>query len=58
MLESPTKRKKKKGARPYADPSVYAHLDPLSDYVRGGLDVLMVGINPGSSSTFLARRSY
>ncbi|GAA5990316.1 hypothetical protein JCM10908_007311 [Rhodotorula pacifica] len=48
---TPTKRKKKP-ARPYADPSQYAELgdDPLPDYLEEGLDVLLCGINPGVKS--------
>lgn len=48
---TPTK-KKKRPARPYADPSQYAELgdDPLPDYLEEGLDVLLCGINPGVKS--------
>lgn len=48
---TPTKRKKKP-PRPYAHPSQYAELgdDPLPDYLREGLDVLLCGINPGVKS--------
>ncbi|BGP03294.1 hypothetical protein RTG_02607 [Rhodotorula toruloides ATCC 204091] len=48
---SPRKRKKKP-ARPYADPSQYADLgdNPLPDYLRDGLDLLLCGINPGVKS--------
>ncbi|KAK4699560.1 hypothetical protein P7C70_g6700, partial [Phenoliferia sp. Uapishka_3] len=40
-------KKKKKAARPYADPSVYAHLEGLSDFLAPNLDVILCGINPG-----------
>lgn len=43
-------KKKKKSARPFAHPSVYAHLDVLPDYTTKGLNLLMCGINPGVKS--------
>lgn len=46
----PSPKKKKKPSRPYADPSLYAHLeDRLHDCVREGLGLLCCGINPGAS---------
>lgn len=51
-------KKKKKPSRPYADPSVYAHLDDrLHDYVREGLDLVCCGINPGASSRSCGARA-
>ncbi|EIW74436.1 DNA glycosylase [Coniophora puteana RWD-64-598 SS2] len=44
--KSPSKRVK----RSYAPPEVYAHLHPLSDNVKEGLDVIFCGINPGEMS--------
>ncbi|KAH6906114.1 uracil-DNA glycosylase-like protein, partial [Coprinopsis sp. MPI-PUGE-AT-0042] len=44
---SPKKRKTK---RTYADPSVYAHLRPVEDYLKVGLDIMFCGINPGQVS--------
>ncbi|BGP35187.1 uracil DNA N-glycosylase Thp1 [Rhodotorula toruloides] len=46
------RKKKKKPARPYADPSQYADLgdNPLPDYLKDRLDVLLCGINPGVKS--------
>ncbi|BGO95346.1 hypothetical protein NBRC10512_001810 [Rhodotorula toruloides] len=46
------RKKKKKSARPYADPSQYADLgdNPLPDYLKDGLDLLLCGINPGVKS--------
>lgn len=42
------KKKKRKAARPYADPSLYAHLPQhLADLVYPGLTLLFVGLNPG-----------
>ncbi|KAH6906066.1 hypothetical protein BKA70DRAFT_1430040 [Coprinopsis sp. MPI-PUGE-AT-0042] len=38
---SPKKRKLK---RTYADPSVYAHLRPVKDYLKVGLDIMFCGI--------------
>ncbi|GAA5901436.1 hypothetical protein JCM5296_003009 [Sporobolomyces johnsonii] len=38
-------------ARPYANPSTDAELvDPFSDYLSYGLDLLMCGMNPGAKS--------
>ncbi|CEQ42686.1 SPOSA6832_04534, partial [Sporobolomyces salmonicolor] len=53
--ETPKTKKKKRPARPYADPSTYAELgaDPLTDYLRHGLDLLLCGINPGVKSAQL-----
>ncbi|GAA5872788.1 hypothetical protein JCM1840_004518 [Sporobolomyces johnsonii] len=53
--ETPKTKKKKRPARPYADPSTYAELgaDPLTDYLRCGLDLLLCGINPGVKSAQL-----
>lgn len=44
--------KKKKPARAYADPVVYAHLDGLSDLLpeEVQLNLVLVGINPGVES--------
>ncbi|KPV71841.1 uncharacterized protein RHOBADRAFT_56233 [Rhodotorula graminis WP1] len=52
---TPSKKKKKRPPRPYADPSEYAHLgaDPLQDYLDDGLSVLLCGINPGVKSAQL-----
>ncbi|GAA5980623.1 hypothetical protein JCM5350_003564 [Sporobolomyces pararoseus] len=48
----PVKKKKKKPSRPYADPSTYSELgaDPLTDYLKEDLDLLLCGINPGLKS--------
>lgn len=35
---SPQRKKTKKPARPYASPEVYAHLEPLPDSIKDGLD--------------------
>ncbi|GAA6037690.1 hypothetical protein JCM8097_002287 [Rhodosporidiobolus ruineniae] len=49
--ETPRK-KRKRPARPYADPSVYAHLgeDPLTDYMVHDGKLFLCGINPGKMS--------
>ncbi|CED84604.1 G/T mismatch-specific thymine DNA glycosylase [Phaffia rhodozyma] len=49
-LEIIKPKKKKNITRKYADPSVYEHLKPISDYISEGNDVLFCGINPGLSS--------
>ncbi|KAM0745713.1 hypothetical protein T439DRAFT_330448 [Meredithblackwellia eburnea MCA 4105] len=49
--EKITKKKKKKPARPYADPTVYAHLDGLNDSLEEGLDLILCGINPDANPT-------
>lgn len=36
-----------KKPRPYAGPEVYAHLKPVTDYLKPGLDIIFCGINPG-----------
>jgi hypothetical protein len=36
--------KKQKLKRTYADPSVYAHLQPVEDYLKVGLDIMFCGI--------------
>lgn len=42
------KREKRKMARPYADPSIYAHLPQyLGDLIAPNLTLLLVGLNPG-----------
>lgn len=44
----PSLKKKRKASRPYADPSVYAHLpQDLSDVLAHNLTLLLVGLNPG-----------
>ncbi|GAA6063490.1 hypothetical protein JCM10212_004449 [Sporobolomyces blumeae] len=50
--DPPSHKKKKRPARPYADPSLYAELgdNPLVDYLKPDLDVLLCGINPGLTS--------
>ncbi|KZT50762.1 DNA glycosylase [Calocera cornea HHB12733] len=51
--ESESPKKKRKGSpvkRGYADPTKYAHLRPLHDYLAMGLDVMFCGINPGVMS--------
>ncbi|KAL4073597.1 uracil-DNA glycosylase-like protein [Scleroderma citrinum] len=40
----------KRPKRGYTDPEVYAHLHPLQDYLKEGLDVVFYGINPGRMS--------
>ncbi|KAK4048418.1 uracil DNA N-glycosylase Thp1 [Microbotryomycetes sp. JL201] len=47
---SPSKKRKKKPSRPYADPSLYAHLGGLTDILDDNLDVMICGINPGLQS--------
>lgn len=47
---SPSKSPSKRVKRSYAPPEVYAHLHPLSDNVKEGLDVMFCGINPGEMS--------
>lgn len=49
---SPTK-KKKKGSRPYADPTKYSNLSPLADeeFKIKGLNLLFCGINPSILSS-------
>ncbi|KAM0786128.1 hypothetical protein ACM66B_006938 [Microbotryomycetes sp. NB124-2] len=51
-MPSPSKKqkKKKKPARPYADPSMYAHLGGLTDILGDDMDVMICGINPGLQS--------
>lgn len=46
------KKKRKRPARPYADPSLYAHLgeDPLTDYMIEDGKLMLCGINPGRLS--------
>ncbi|GAA6020396.1 hypothetical protein JCM10207_002093 [Rhodosporidiobolus poonsookiae] len=46
------KKKRKRPARPYADPSVYSHLgdDPLTDYMVEDGRLMLCGINPGRLS--------
>ncbi|KAK4052315.1 uracil DNA N-glycosylase Thp1 [Microbotryomycetes sp. JL221] len=46
---SPTKRRKP--ARPYADPSLYAHLGGLTDILSHDMDVMICGINPDAHPT-------
>lgn len=49
-LESPesSPKKKRKSARPYADPSIYAHLpQSIQDHYRRDLILLICGLNPG-----------
>ncbi|KAL8291552.1 hypothetical protein RQP46_002530 [Phenoliferia psychrophenolica] len=53
--DGPPPKKKKKPARPYADPSVYAHLEGLSDFLADDLDVILCGINPGVKSAELGQ---
>ncbi|GAA5939279.1 hypothetical protein JCM10213_008619 [Rhodosporidiobolus nylandii] len=50
--EGTPKKKRKRPARPYADPSVYAHLpsDPLEDYMLPDAKLFLCGINPGKLS--------
>ncbi|CAK5277660.1 unnamed protein product, partial [Mycena citricolor] len=43
---SPTKNR----TRPYAPPEVYAHLNSVPDHLKGELDVIFCGINPGKMS--------
>ncbi|SCV73100.1 BQ2448_7025 [Microbotryum intermedium] len=47
---SPHKKPARTPALKFADPSVYADLDPLTDYLVPGLDLVMCGINPGCQS--------
>lgn len=47
---TPPRKKKAQPARPFAHPSTYAHLSPLTDHITLNNDVLLVGINPGVSS--------
>ncbi|KAJ3534081.1 hypothetical protein NM688_g7188 [Phlebia brevispora] len=52
--QSATKRVKAASASPskteYAPPELFAHLAPLPDLLRPGLDILFCGINPGVES--------
>ncbi|CCL98052.1 uncharacterized protein FIBRA_00046 [Fibroporia radiculosa] len=41
---------KAKVKRSYAPPETYAHLQPLPDYLKEGLDILFCGINPSVKS--------
>ncbi|SCZ99850.1 BZ3501_MvSof-1269-A2-R1_Chr12-2g03528 [Microbotryum saponariae] len=50
LPSSPPKKLATTPALKYADPSVYADLDPLTDYLVPGLDLVMCGINPGCQS--------
>jgi hypothetical protein len=49
---TPSKKQRKRPPRPFADPSVYAHLgeDPLSDYMVPDGKLMLCGINPGRLS--------
>ncbi|KAJ3740214.1 uracil-DNA glycosylase-like protein [Lentinula detonsa] len=49
---SPSKKpaKKKKPARGYSSPEVYAHLNHLNDCISESLDIIFCGINPGQRS--------
>ncbi|GAA5903286.1 mismatch-specific DNA-glycosylase [Sporobolomyces salmoneus] len=46
------KKKKKKPPRPYSDASIYSEFgdDPLTDYLKPNLDLILCGINPGLKS--------
>ncbi|WVQ93148.1 hypothetical protein IAU59_000212 [Kwoniella sp. CBS 9459] len=42
---------KAKVPRGYAPPEAYEHLRPVNDLLRGGLDIVFCGINPGKRSS-------
>ncbi|KAH0581622.1 hypothetical protein H2248_011324 [Termitomyces sp. 'cryptogamus'] len=48
--DTPGSSPKRKRARGYADPEVYAHLQGLPDILSENLDIIFCGINPGGKS--------